>query len=1773
MNPQKISATICLNMIVKNESQVICETLNNLCSYINFSYWVICDTGSTDNTKELIKDFFKEKNIKGELVEHVWKDFGHNRSEALKSAYNKTDLIFIFDADDKIVGNLVLPNIYHCDKYLFKFGNDFVYTRPLLFNNRKRWRFEGVLHEYLTNIDEVFGESTIEGDYYLISGKTGHRSQNPNKYIEDAKILKKAHYDELEKNYALSCRYAFYCAQSYKDSGPKYIDNSIKWYKKCLDFNMWQQEKFYSSFTIGDLYMLKNDPENALKYWYKSIEYDPERIEGIVNAANYLRNNGQNLLVNALYHKFKNYNKKLQNKLFLLQYLYDDLLEYNSSISSYYVHDKEIGYDCCKKIIINNILKYDFLKLTINNFIFYIDLLENDNDTIQLFYSFDTLLNKFSNENEVIDENMITIWNILFNKNKKLLTKFYNYKFENRNSPQILLTFTTCKRFDLFKQTINSILNHWLDIDKIDYWFCVDDNSTETDRNTMKLSYPWIDYYMKTIQEKGHRQSMNIIWNKLNELKPIYWIHMEDDFLFHSKMNYIGEAIKAINSELCKSNNVKQILFNRNYGEIIEHYNTKGHIINENCINIALHKYVNGTFNYQNCHYWPHYSFRPSLIDVKTILEIGNYDTENTFFEIDYAKKWSELGYTSAFFNKITNRHIGRLTNDRNIKNAYELNNENQFNKEESKKDNIVLHIEDIDISNNVIFKIINLERRQDRKEETIKKLTDAGINKDQYEFINAVDGQKLEPTQEIFDLFKENDFGNRKGVIGCALSHYNLWKQLLTDKNNEYYLIMEDDFTLCSNFKTKIELLKNEFISKECLFLGYHMFEDNRKIVKDIYDNDLLETIKVTPLNKNLYIGGTFLYSINKNGAKKMVEYIQNKGIRHGIDYVIKNVDNLDCYESHPLLVFSEWNEGNKEIDSDIQNTYDGLDFSKFIKNDGMNNIYINEKFIFLKNLDFFDNDIFFINESVPVLMDYAENNTNYIGFNTLGFFKNKIDIDDLKKSPYFGENDGIYIKKEYYDKYLENKQKLISETNNVNYNNVNSNIRLKMICNWCSSEQLCKEWSNMCEEDFRWKNFQLVWSNKREDIDYYVIINFPNENEYFDPSKTIVFQMEPWVYDMNKNWGVKTWGNWAEPDPSKFLEVRGRKTPYHNNAFWQLELTYHQLLNLKVEKTKIISSICSSKYFDEGHIARIDLLKYIEEKNDPNIIIDIYNQDNTHKFKNFRGPVTPYIDKSNGLLPYKYYFMIENNYEENFITEKLWEPILCETLCFYYGCPNVTDYIDSRAFVLLDINDFEKSYQIIKKAIEQDLWSQRIDIIRKEKQKILNEMSFFPIIEKIINKNILENGLIDNQHYNELYEKYFEEFNNKNYGKLINFLNNYNSSAWLGHIKFAMWLVNKYKPKITVELGVDYGHSSFAFSSEGIGEVYGIDCFEGDIHAGQRNTFNILNDTKKYLLDNKLLVKDNFYPIKGFFDDIYETFNYEIDILHIDGLHTYNDVSNDFNKWINKTHDNSIILMHDVISFKDTVGKFFDEIQYPKTYFEHSAGLGIVSKNQSIIDNIIKVWMNDNPKKYCFIHSCHLKEIGIDILNDIINNIINSNLIQYLEKIFIINIGENLSENMFMHEKIIIINYSDNHYLFEMPTINLIRTFCEYNDNCEILYLHTKGISYYDNKYLTDCIADWKNMMLYFLVNKYANCFDLLKKYDVIGCNYTQQPFNHFSGNFWWATSNYIKNLKILPNNCTRHEAEWWILSTKFVKSYEIHNSLTNHYHFLYPKDKYVN
>ena len=280
---EKGRQTICLNMIVKDESHIIKNTLEMLCTKIQFDYWVICDTGSTDGTQEIITTFFNTKGIPGELFNDVWTDFAVNRTLALNRAFGKTDLLLVFDADDEIHGRIQIPSLESnkvlYDEYHMKFGSPLgtSYTRVLLINNKKRFQYLSVLHEFISCLEPNATSTILEGDYYVVSGRSGNRSKDPNKYLKDALILEKAHAEALKTNDPLYHRYAFYCANSYKDCGKH--EEAIKWYKITLNQDNWGQEKYVSCLYIYDCYVILGQKEHGFFYLIEAFSYDNERVE------------------------------------------------------------------------------------------------------------------------------------------------------------------------------------------------------------------------------------------------------------------------------------------------------------------------------------------------------------------------------------------------------------------------------------------------------------------------------------------------------------------------------------------------------------------------------------------------------------------------------------------------------------------------------------------------------------------------------------------------------------------------------------------------------------------------------------------------------------------------------------------------------------------------------------------------------------------------------------------------------------------------------------------------------------------------------------------------------------------------------------------------------------------------------------------------------------------------------------------------------------------------------------------------------------------------------------------------------------------------------------------------------------------------------------------------------------------------------------------------------------------------------------------------------
>ena len=1007
--------SICLNMIVKNESHVIRNTLENLCKYIPFSYYVISDTGSTDNTKEIIADFFNKKNIPGEIHDDEWKDFGHNRTMALKHAYKKTKYLFIFDADDTIFGDFVLPKILDKDSYYFKFGCGVVYKRLLLINNHLDWLYVGVLHEFIICTNPNISNDFLDGNYFVDSGKTGDRSNDPDKYKKDAMILEKAFYEAEKRNDDIKIRYSFYTAQSYRDSNQK--EKAIEWYKKRIELKSWNQEVYFSYYMIGKLYNELDQFEKAIHYWTLGYESDTDRYESHYEIISNLRKKNNMLLAYQYYLMINRKNIDVTDKLFLYSPIYEYLLDYEMTIIFFYNNKFKEGIETYKKLFIQNNISFDTKFNLLENFNYYLDNINLDLDLFEKYFNFiKTIPYHFFNTNH------IQIINIAIDK----FTSFYNNPSceiikNTLNKNTVFFSITSCKRFDLFLKTMNSFLTCCKDIHLITEFFCIDDNSSEEDRIKMKDTFPFFDFYFKNEDEKGHLKSMNIIWEKLNTLKPKYWLHIEDDWLFIKPFNMISKSIEFLEKYSNDEHNIHQLLFNKNYGEVFDNINFVGGRVIDN--DFLLHIKDEEGLNGRNCSYWPHYSFRPSICSVDKIIELGNFNSVNTFFERDYADKYFKKGYKSAFYNEITSIHIGRLTSERNDfhkKNAYELNNIHQFENIHSYENNLNI----VELKDNRLLK-------EGIIQEYVKKL-----------FIN-------------------NKFGSIKKYVYPLLSYYDAMKDAMK-KSNNYFAF----------FHSKL----------------YHKSIENKN-----ENNDLIKKI-IEDDNIDLLFLKDGSYIIHQNNLNIIIEYIDNNGfskstfreLLNDIGITYKDIDFFNDIIGNNII----GNDiiRNDIIENDINNldkNNDSFDFEYSILNDS--------NYVFIKNMDHFGDDLFH-NNNVNLInqMYLSDKDDNIIAFNTLGYFKNHVNTNNLIQLKY-NENDGIYINIDRYNKKYKDNGMTISKKNLITFNNKsieNDDKNDKDNNNTRSNSVIDETFVAKCSNKNSVINFNI--SNLKDDDNHYSLINF---------------------------------------------------------------------------------------------------------------------------------------------------------------------------------------------------------------------------------------------------------------------------------------------------------------------------------------------------------------------------------------------------------------------------------------------------------------------------------------------------------------------------------------------------------------------------------------------------------------------------------------------------------------------------------------------------------
>jgi glycosyltransferase involved in cell wall biosynthesis len=395
---------ICLNMIVKNESKIICRLLESVLPLID-SY-CICDTGSTDDTIEIIERFFEGTDIRGKIVKEPFRDFGYNRTFALEQCHSmeNADYILLLDADMILWMDPAIPahqfkrslveDVYH----MFQGSHAFYYKNVRIIKNRSGMSYWGVTHEYVKTIPgSTTGDLPKTAIFINDIGDGGSKTE---KFERDIRLLSKG----LEEN-PDNDRYTFYLANSYKDAGQ--LQNAIDTYKKRIAIGCWHEEVWYSYYMMGKCYRDLGDHASAIHAWMEGYNFYKDRVENLYEIVNYYRCRGNNDMAYTFYtlaHQ-QTHQKTHFDHLFLQKDVYDYKLDYELSIIGYYCNWSK--YDTIKasmKVLACPTADEGTLKNVLSNYKFYTTALISKN-----LYNANVAVLKSINETLVEDNEKSTL--------------------------------------------------------------------------------------------------------------------------------------------------------------------------------------------------------------------------------------------------------------------------------------------------------------------------------------------------------------------------------------------------------------------------------------------------------------------------------------------------------------------------------------------------------------------------------------------------------------------------------------------------------------------------------------------------------------------------------------------------------------------------------------------------------------------------------------------------------------------------------------------------------------------------------------------------------------------------------------------------------------------------------------------------------------------------------------------------------------------------------------------------------------------------------------------------------------------------------------------------------------------------------------------------------------------------------------------------------------------------------------------------------------------
>jgi glycosyltransferase involved in cell wall biosynthesis len=361
------SKTIGLCMIVKNETKLIRRCLESVLPLLD--YILVVDTGSTDGTQQMIRDFLKEKKIDGAVIEEPWRDFAWNRSFALAKLreVESVDYGMVIDADD----TLEIDADFDAAAFKSKLTADFydvpvrhgtiAHHRPQLFSNRLPFSFKGVLHEYLEVPPGNLTRETVKG-FAVHASTGGARSDNPRKYQDDAAVLESALATETDP--FLISRYTFYLAQSYRDGGER--EKSLAHYLKRAELGHWNEEIYVSLFEAGNLMAALDRPfEEVLATWERASQLVPGRAEALHAAARYCRQKSKN--AQGMEFAQRGSELKQPSGLFVQPWIYEYGILDELSINAYWAGAYRESLDATLKLLASDKLPASMVQRVAGN--------------------------------------------------------------------------------------------------------------------------------------------------------------------------------------------------------------------------------------------------------------------------------------------------------------------------------------------------------------------------------------------------------------------------------------------------------------------------------------------------------------------------------------------------------------------------------------------------------------------------------------------------------------------------------------------------------------------------------------------------------------------------------------------------------------------------------------------------------------------------------------------------------------------------------------------------------------------------------------------------------------------------------------------------------------------------------------------------------------------------------------------------------------------------------------------------------------------------------------------------------------------------------------------------------------------------------------------------------------------------------------------------------------------------------------------------------------